>query len=424
MDSVQYISELDKLRAELLEAREAAERSERARLESEERLKLVLDGSNDGFWDREIPSGRINVNRRWERMLGYSVDEIEHNVASWERLVHPDDLPAATRALARHLEGETPFYEVELRILTKSGAWKWILDRGKVVKSDPDGKPLMVAGTYTDISDRKHVQEQLAAKQLQLEALNQSLQRRIEEAVAELRRKDQVLISQGRQAAMGEMIGNIAHQWRQPLNALAMLITNIQFALKDNELTAEYLDDSAASANRLIQKMSTTINDFRNFFNPDKEVVSFSALHQIKSAVDLVEAAFRNNNISIAIDAVSDCTLKGFPNEYSQVLLNLITNARDAILESGSTQGRITIILREQDEMGLVMVQDNGTGIPGAILDKIFEPYFSTKNMGSGIGLYMSKMIIEHNMKGAITARNIETGSEFSVFTPLAERTP
>ncbi|MDD5287386.1 MAG: PAS domain-containing protein, partial [Desulfuromonadaceae bacterium] len=242
MESARHISELKKLEAKLLETMEAAECSERARLESEERLKLVLDGSNDGFWDREIPSGRININRRWERMLGYSIDEIDHNVSSWERLVHPDDLPAVTGSLTRHLEGETPFYEAEYRMLTKSGEWKWILDRGKVVKCDTDGKPLKVAGTYTDISDRKHAQEQLAAKQLQLESLNQSLQKRIKEAVAELRQKDQVLIIQGRRAAMGEMIGNIAHQWRQPLNALSMLISNLQFAQKENELTEEYLN--------------------------------------------------------------------------------------------------------------------------------------------------------------------------------------
>jgi PAS domain S-box-containing protein len=416
-------SGIERLEMELLEAREAAERSERARLECEERLRLVLDGSNDGFWDWDIPSGRININRRWERMLGYSIDEIEHNMNTWDRLVHPDDLPFLTHTRTRHFEGETPFYEAEYRTLTKSGEWKWILDRGKVVKCDIDGKPLMLAGTYTDISERKHAQEELAAKQMQLETLNQSLQKRIEEAVAELRQKDQVLISQGRQAAMGEMIGNIAHQWRQPLNALAMLITNLQFAQRDNELTVEYLNDSAASANRLIQKMSTTINDFRNFFNPDKEVVSFSALRQIRNAVELVEAAYKKNGISIIIDAVNDSQLKGFPNEYSQVLLNLLSNARDAILESESVPGQITIMLKKQGDKGVVTVQDNGGGIPEAIHDKIFEPYFSTKKMGTGIGLYMSKMIIERNMHGAITARTTETGTEFSVFTPLGEVT-
>ncbi len=255
----------------------------------------------------------------------------------------------------------------------------------------------------------------------QLEFLNRSLQQQVEETVAELRQKDQVLISQGRQAAMGEMIGNIAHQWRQPLNALSMLITNIQFAQMNGELTREYLDDAAATANRLIQKMSTTINDFRNFFNPDKAMVSFSALQQVRAAVELVEAAFKNHGISIEIAAGNDCLLMGFPNEYSQVLLNLLNNAKDAILETGARPGRISISLGRQEGMGTVTVLDNGGGIPDEVRDKIFEPYFSTKNMGTGIGLYMSKMIIERNMNGRLSVQNSGDGCSCTVFTPLGE---
>ena len=260
---------------------------------------------------------------------------------------------------------------------------------------------------------------ELAVKQAQLETINRSLQQQVEEAVAELRQMDQAMISQSRQAAMGEMIGNIAHQWRQPINALAMLLGNIQQAYQYNELNAEYLESCVSDGNRLIQKMSSTINDFRNFFLPDKKVVPFSALHQINSAVALLEAAFANQNISIALETGDDLVLTGFPNEYSQVLLNLLNNAKDAINGCDGLEGKVIIRLFEQDGFGCVSVSDNGGGIDDEVMDKIFEPYFSTKSMGTGIGLYMSKMIIERNMNGKIEVHNCVGGVEFVILTPL-----
>ncbi len=253
----------------------------------------------------------------------------------------------------------------------------------------------------------------------ELEAINSSLQKRIDTAISELRQKDQLMISQGRQAAMGDMIGNIAHQWRQPLNALAMVLGNIQQAFHYQELTAEYLDGVVIKGNQLIQKMSTTINDFRNFFMPDKEKTVFSAHEQIKHAFSLVEASFKSQNITIHQKAEHDLTLFGFPNEYSQVLLNLLSNSRDAIKADGAVAGHITIRLYERDGQGCVSVSDSGGGIPDDVIDKIFEPYFSTKEMGTGIGLYMSKMIIERSMNGTIEANNIDGGAEFVVVTPL-----
>ena len=264
---------------------------------------------------------------------------------------------------------------------------------------------------------RLATRQQLFRKEL--EAINSSLQLRIDQSVAELRQKDQLMITQGRQAAMGEMIGNIAHQWRQPLNALAMVLGNITSAFQYNELTAGYLDETVENGNRLIQKMSTTINDFRNFFRPEKEKRAFPAREQINQAVLLVGASVTSQNIILRVDAPNELILIGFPNEYSQVLLNLIANARDAIKESGVLLGTITISLFERDGRGCTSVSDNGGGIPADVLDKIYEPYFSTKQMGTGIGLYMSKTIVERSMDGTIEAHNIEGGAEFVISTPL-----
>jgi len=258
-------------------------------------------------------------------------------------------------------------------------------------------------------------QESLAVKQKQLELFNSSLQQRIAEALVELRDKDQIMISQSRQASMGEMIGNIAHQWRQPLNALGMVLANIQMAQQYNELTAEVIKTAVDNGNRLIQKMSTTIDDFRNFFLPDKEAVSFSARSQIDHAVSMVEAGLKSQNIQIHLEVDQDVMLTGFPNEYSQVILNLLSNARGAIEEKNILEGSIKIRLFERDGLGCVSICDNGGGIGTDVIDKIFEPYFSTKDMGTGIGLYMSKMIIERSMHGTIEAHNIDGGAEFIV---------
>ncbi|MEI7815737.1 MAG: PAS domain-containing protein, partial [Desulfuromonadales bacterium] len=326
---------------ELTAAKEAAELSGKEKRESEERLNLVLDGSNDGIWDWDIQTGRLEINRRWAEMAGYDLEEIRHHVQTWLDLIHPDDLAGVKNTLDAHLSGETQHYETEHRICTKNGEWIWILDRGKVVVRDKNGVPLRAAGTHTDITsrkiadqllheqaeqlelevaDRQRAQEALALKQCQLENVNSSLQQRVTSAISELRQKDQVMISQGRQAAMGEMIGNIAHQWRQPLNALAMVFGNIKSAYQYQELTAGYIDKAVDDGNRLIQKMSTTINDFRNFFSPDKDKKTFPVREQIEHAVSLVAAAMTSQNITIHLSAPDELMVNGFPNEYSQVL--------------------------------------------------------------------------------------------------------
>jgi predicted ATPase/signal transduction histidine kinase len=253
-----------------------------------------------------------------------------------------------------------------------------------------------------------------------LRTLNETLEQRVQEELNKNREKDILMIQQSRLAAMGEMIGNIAHQWRQPLNALALVLSNIKDAYQFNELDADYINQAEANGKRLIQKMTTTINDFRDFFKTDKKEVNFSAYAQIHEAIALVDAAFKHNHIEITLEVLQDIQLCGFPNEYSQVLLNLLSNAKDAILAHTET-GSVIIRLYQKDNYGCVAVEDNGGGVPELVMSKIFEPYFSTKSMGSGIGLYMSKMIIEHHMKGFLIVENTQYGAVFTVCTPLAE---
>jgi len=318
--------------------------------------------------------------------------------------------------VASALSGKQPEFVMEYPCNSVKGL-KWFIVRINGFTSD--GRRYAVIA-HENITVRKLIEEELSRNQRQLEELNRSLGERIDEAVSELRKKDQFLISQSRRADMGEMIAHIAHQWRQPLNVLSLMLADIGGAQKCNELTTDYLEQSLADCNFLIQKMSSTIDDFRNFFRPDKEITAFSALQQINVAISLVIPGFRNSNIEIRFDARNDVTLLGYPNEFSQVLLNLITNAKEAIIASGTDPGLIEIGIGERDGLGQVLVRDNGGGIPDEVGERIFEPYFSTKTHGTGIGLSMSKMIIERNMNGSIEVRRIEGGTEFLVTLPLA----
>ncbi len=385
--------------------------------ESEARFRNAMGATQDGLWDWDIPSGRVYFSPAYLGMLGYSSDELPSVLNTWTDLIHPEDRDYTLSANHACIRNETHAVDIEFRMRAKDGSWRWIRGRGHAVLRDASEQALQMIGTHVDITDRKLADEEILH-------INETLEQRVAQELVKNIKNEFLLIQQSRLAAMGEMIGNIAHQWRQPLNALGLLLYNIKDAYRFNNLDADYLEQAVADGNRMVQKMSTTISDFSNFFRPDKEIIVFSALKQIKEAIVLVESSFLNSNISIHIDAQQDLNLMGFPNEYSQVLLNLLSNAKEAILAHNQphrpTCGRVDIVLSEQNRQGCVTVRDNGGGIPAEILNRIFDPYFSTKESGTGIGLYMSKMIIERNMKGGMTARNIEGGAEFIVASPLA----
>jgi signal transduction histidine kinase len=271
------------------------------------------------------------------------------------------------------------------------------------------------ASLLREIAERKEAEE--ALKQL-----NETLELRVKNEVAANRDKDHLLIQQSRLAAMGEMVHNIAHQWRQPLNSLSLIISNILDDFRFKTLTEETLERDAASARRLIEKMSTTIDDFRDFFRPDREMSSFDVATSIRDAVFIVEASLKSNHIELALEAPKGMTASGFPGQYGQAVLNLLVNAKEAILEHRQTEGRIRVALGQENGAAVLTVEDNGGGIPVDILPRLFDPYFTTKDQGTGIGLYMAKMIIERNMEGTISAANIEGGASFTLSIPL-ERT-
>jgi PAS domain S-box-containing protein len=269
-----------------------------------------------------------------------------------------------------------------------------------------------------DITDRRKVEQTLNLKHLQLEELNRSLEKRVREELSKNRKKDHILIQQTRQAAMGEMIGNIAHQWRQPLTVVALIIQDLAECYTYGEFTKEYLHASIDKAMEVIQHMSQTIDDFRSCFRPDKEKKVFSIQDVIGKAISLIEPHLKHHDFTVELEMDDDCFCYGYLNEFSQVLLNILTNAKEVFLERGTPQPCIRVRTFQEADRAVVIIADNAGGIAKKVIGKVFEPYFTTKDMGTGIGLYMSKNIIEKNMHGRLTVANIDMGAEFRIEVP------
>jgi signal transduction histidine kinase len=253
--------------------------------------------------------------------------------------------------------------------------------------------------------------------ELALEQLNKTLEQRVSEGVKELRKQDTMLLVQNRQAAMGDMINCIAHQWRQPLNFLGISAQGLPFLYESNLLDKENLDKYVIDTMQTIDYMAKTIDDFMNFFKTDKEIVLFEVKKSVNTTVSLVIDSLKHNNIKLNIITKDEPFINGYPNEYSQVLLNIILNAQDALLGHNVKQPCITVSSFMQNDKSVVTITDNAGGIPEQNLAKIFEPYFTTKehDKGTGIGLFMAKTIIEKNMHGKLTVHNNKDGAEFRI---------
>ncbi|EQB39824.1 histidine kinase [Sulfurimonas hongkongensis] len=260
-------------------------------------------------------------------------------------------------------------------------------------------------------------QDEVQERADELERLNESLEQRVADGLKDQRQKDKMLIQQSKMAEMGDMLSMIAHQWRQPLNQMSYLIMNIDSAYEYKELTKEYLDEKLAEANDILEFMSVTIDDFRNYFRPDKSKEFVLVSDVVNTSVNLMQKSLELSGVEIELDAQGRDLTHIYKNEFIQVMLNLIKNAKDILVEKDVKNPKIIIKTRCQKEKLIVEVCDNGGGVDESIKEKIFEPYFSTKDKhnGTGLGLYMSKMIIEEHLGGSLSLSNHEDGACFRI---------
>jgi signal transduction histidine kinase len=197
-------------------------------------------------------------------------------------------------------------------------------------------------------------------------------------------------------------------------------VQDIQEAYEYGELDSAYLEESVHKCTSTIAHMSETIDDFRGFFNPSKDMTDFDINSEVKKALGLIDASFMNNNISIKLDIDKEVMAHGVSGEYSQVIVSILNNARDVLLNRKVESPEVSISTSYRDDMAVLEIEDNGGGILIEDINKIFEPYFTTKpkSEGTGIGLYFSKIIIEKHMSGYIKVENTERGAIFIVAVP------
>ncbi len=266
------------------------------------------------------------------------------------------------------------------------------------------------------------LEDRIKKQTLKLRELNASLERRIKQEVEKNREKDRVMFQQARFAAMGEMIANIAHQWRQPLSELSILLYNLKKAHQNSD--DKSFDEYYESSQVVINNMSKTIDDFRGFLEESKEAKEFYVQDIIQEAISIIKETLKSNHIKIIFNNNYSIINNGHPNELLQVVLNILNNAKDVLSLKKEKDKKIVVKLStKEDEVGrdfvVIEICDNGGGIKKEIINKIFDPYFTTKHssQGTGIGLYMSKKIIEQN-GGSIEVFNNDEGACFVIKLP------
>ena len=262
----------------------------------------------------------------------------------------------------------------------------------------------------------KKLDEEIEEKTHQLAELNTSLEQRIKDEVAKNRKKDQHLIEHSRLIQMGEIISMVAHQWRQPLNAISAANILIELKIRTENPDIEMIKKSTTNISRYIKHLSSTIDDFRDFFKPQKEMKKTDFSKIIEKVLSLNECSIKNSNIEIKVVTIDVEEFLAYENELVQVVINILKNAEDAfdLKEMKDAQVLITI------ENNTLTVEDNAGGIDDKIIASVFDPYFSTKGKnGTGLGLYMSKIIIQEHCNGNISVKNTDKGAKFSIVMPI-----
>lgn len=378
-------------------------RDDAAHKANEEQLRLaasVFDNSSEGIAITAVDQRILRVNRAFSEITGYSETEAL----------------GQTPAILKSDRHDPDFYAAMWASINATGRWRGeIWNRHKNGELLPEflsinavkganGQVTHYVAVFTDIRESKRNEEML-------KSLNDTLMERVGIEVEKNMTQERMLIQQSRLAAMGELVHNISHHWRQPLNTLVLILANLKDAYEDHELTGEYLDKAVANGQRVVQGMSATIDNFRNFFRPNTEKKNFRVGDAVADAIALVSDSFMDSRVEIVreSDAMPGMTF-GYPNEFAQVFVSILTNAKEAILGQGRG-GTIHIKAKMDAKTVTLSIRDNGGGVPEAVLGKVFNPYFTTRDRGTGIGLYMSRMILE-KMDSSVEIRNVEGGAE------------
>lgn len=350
-------------------------------INNERKYQLLFNHSNDGFIISKVTDDEksyiISTNTLAKELSGYGVDLIGRDFFELFAKIDKKTLFDTNEILDKVV------------LITKDKLQRYIELSCVLYKH---GNEILLFSSLRDISERIELKRE---KQIQ----------------------EKLLIQKSKMASMGEMIGNIAHQWRQPISELSGLFFDIESAYDYGELNKKYLSKRIDEANDLVEYMSKTIDDFREFYNPNNKKEKFYLFDNVAKTISIVNSSFKYHNIKIHVEIDKNITLMGYSSEFSQVLLNILSNSKEIALMRDINEPTINIYTVVKNGKISLHVEDNCGGIKDEILDKIFEPYFTTKyNYGTGIGLYMSRIIIENKMSGKIFAQNIKnSGARFTI---------
>lgn len=374
------------------------------------------------------------VNDEFCNISGYTKSELigqNHNIVR-----HPD-VPKEKFILLWDTLKNKNIYKDTVKNRAKDGSSFYVNSTIIPILDENENIVEYIAIRY-DVTKEVMLREELIKKEAEYEELNRSLEKRVEEQTRELKElnqtleervrdeiaknedKQRVMFWQSRHASLGQMLANIAHQWRQPLTELSLAMFNIKKAVQNDRVedVSKFYDESK----NIIKNMSQTIDDFTNFFSPDKEKHYFNISESIQEAIGLLESVVNDGMITIKTN-FEDMEVLGITNELTQVIINLINNSKDAFIHNSILLREITITTKIEKGFALIEVQDNAGGIAKENIEKIFEPYFTTKHKsrGTGLGLFMSKMICEQGLGGTLDVKSKKNTTTFSIKIPLDE---
>jgi len=348
---------------------------------------------NDEHWSIE------NVSQSAKELLGFTQEDFMSSEVVYTSCIHKEDLATVTQEVMDACKSNVEYFKHEpYRIITKDKTVKWVLDYTTVVR-DEDGEISHFIGVITDITG--------------------------------IKRKDEKLLEQSRLAQMGEMISMIAHQWRQPLGAISSTAIDLKMkieleeftldSIKEQERCFDYFSEELNNIEEFTKNLTETIDDFRDFYRQNRTLKYMNLNEIILKSINIIKSSLYANNIILDENYKSIKKLELYDNEIMQVILNIFKNSLDNFRLNSIENGKIWIETIDSDFGVTISIGDNGGGIDELVMEKIFNPYFSTKDEknGTGLGLYMSKMIVVDHHNGSIRAVNKNDGVCF--YIDLAE---
>ena len=377
------------------------------------------------------------VNDEFCQISGYTKEELlgkNHNI-----IRHPD-VPKEVFEKLWHTIMQKKTYISTVKNMAKDGSTFYVNTTVIPMLNEENEIEEFIAIRY-DVTKSVMLTEQLKQKEEELEQLNATLEQRVEKQTYELRElnenlekrvneeveknrnKDRLLFQQSRLAAMGEMMGNIAHQWRQPLSELGIILYKMRKIFKKSTKDEnEEFFDTYDESKKVIKKMSDTIEDFRNFFNPHRPKELFRMKSVIEEAMLVMQGTLQRHEMKLNVHYTDVVWIEGYLSEFSQVIINLLNNSKDAFNQKTTNNRVIDLEIKKiEDNYAMISFRDNAGGIDKNVLDKIFEPYFTTKHasLGTGLGLYMSNMIVQNSMGGTLDVNNCKDGACFFIKVPM-----